>query len=373
MQPSQSRISIFIARVRTTSSVFFLKLSGFNAWIAAIFHTTRERIVHFELGGLLALGFTLMQIGEWALAIACWILLTCICLVKVRKWEGVNGQGGLTAFLRVLGFVAVIVGCLMLVAITDLRKPEDEFWSNLQKWNEPPCSVSVAIMSEIVARVHLRAMWLPSGGETGVYKPIFQDLFHDWVINVKPTLIASQVIISIQDARKPVDNIRVEPPENVTISEPTAGWFSGFDEPSQTPDFYMRTVSFATLDKLETITIRRAIKSHLGANTITSVDLDLDRQVHASAEKCKVKLAPLSTGLSRANPRFRKLAEELGALLAQKVSGTGFTTRLDPDEPYPPLAVNESEMIQELRCTSSPCTTFNLTMAVNPRLMIKAK
>ena len=151
------------------------------------------------------------------------------------------------------------------------KKPEDEPWSNLQKWNwpehEPPCSVSVVTTSEMVARVHLRAMWLPSG-QTGVYKPIFQDLFHNWVINVKPTRTASQVIIFIQDARMPLDNIRVEPPENAVMSEPTAGWFSGFEEPSQTPDFYVRTVSFVTLDKPETITIRKPIKSHLGANTI---------------------------------------------------------------------------------------------------------
>jgi len=213
-------------------------------------------------------------------------------------------------------------------------------------------------------------MWLPSGS-TGVYKPIFQDLFHDWTINVTPSPTASQIVISIQDARKPVDNIRVVPPGSAIISEPKAGWLSGFEEPSQTPDFYVRTVSFATLDKSATITIRRPIKSRIGVNTVTSLDLDLDRQVRVSAEKCKVVITPLSTvnyPLSAANPHFHYLTDQLGALVAQKVSGTGFTTRLDPDEPYPPLAVNESELIEEIKCNSSPCTTMKVEMKEHTRV-----
>jgi hypothetical protein len=210
-------------------------------------------------------------------------------------------------------------------------------------------------------------MWLPSGS-TEEYKPIFQDLFHDWVINVTPMGTALQAIVSIQDARKPVDNIRVEPPENVVISEPKAGWVSGFEEPNQTPDFYLRTIRFAVLDKPEIITIRKPIKSHFGINKITSLDLDIDRQIHASAGNCTVTVAPLANSISGENPRFYNLTDQLKALAAQKVSGKGFTTRLDPDEPYPPLALNESEMIQELRCNRSPCTTMTVTMKEKTRV-----
>jgi len=108
-------------------------VGGFNAWIAAKFHTSRERIVQVELGGLFALGFTLMQIGEWAASVACWVTLTCIFFAKLMAWEGVRGQKGLTAFLRISGAVGVIAGCVVLVAITALHKPENEPWSNLQK------------------------------------------------------------------------------------------------------------------------------------------------------------------------------------------------------------------------------------------------
>jgi hypothetical protein len=234
-----------------------------------------------------------------------------------------------------------------------------------------PCSVSVVVTSDIIARVHLRAMWLPSGS-TEVYKPIFQDLFHDWAIKVTPRRTTSEVIISILDARSPLDNIRVVPPEIAVVSKTKPGWLSGFSEPAQTPDFYVRTVSFATLDGPTTITIRRPIKSRgFGVNAITSLDLDFDRQVRASAEQCNVTVTPLSTvsnPLSSANPHFNYLTDQLNTLLKQTVSGSGFTTRLDPDKPYPPLAVNESEMIEEIKCKDSPCKNMTVELKEKTRL-----
>ena len=233
-----------------------------------------------------------------------------------------------------------------------------------------PCTVSVILTSEIVARVHLRTMWLPPNSE-GKYNPIFQDLFHDWVIKLNRNGNASQVAISIQDARKPVDNIRVNPPQNSVVSEPKPEWLSGFEEPTQAPEFYLRTVKFATLNKETTITIRRAIKSRVGANMINAFDLDLDRQVRASAEECNVVVTPLSPmndPLSAKNPHFDYLVDQLAALLHQKTSGSEIKTRFNPDEPYPPFAVNESEVIEEIRCTSTPCKTMRVDFVEHHRI-----
>lgn len=318
---------------------------------------------------LLGFGVLSMSPPQIKFAQACFAVGYLIILAKLAWWAAFERTEPEWERALFIGLLFAATGILWFGSnVFAIRTKKTEMGEA-----KPPCSISVVTKSEIVARVHLRAMILPSGS-TEVYKPIFQDLFHDWVINVTPTGTASQVIISIQDVRKPVDNIRVEPPDDAIISEPKPKWFSGFEEPSQTPEFYVRTVSFETLDKPITITIRRPIKSRVGVNTITSLDLDLDRQVRASAEKCKVVLTPLSTvnsPLSGTNPHFQSLIDQLKAILAQKVSGVGFTTRLDPDEPYPPLAVNESEMIQELRCKSSPCTTLSVTMAVNPQRVVK--
>jgi hypothetical protein len=131
--PSPSRISVVIAKLRTMPSIAFARLGSFNTWIAAKLHTTRERIVQIELGGLFALGFTLMQIGEWAASVASWVLLACIFFAKALAWEGIEGQKGLTALLRFSGAFGAIAVCVLLVTITDLHKPDNEPWSNLQK------------------------------------------------------------------------------------------------------------------------------------------------------------------------------------------------------------------------------------------------
>jgi hypothetical protein len=374
-EPQRFRTSVPFVLLRTILPAMLRRLGGLNIWIASRFKTTRERVVQVELGGLLAFGFTMMQIGEWAAAVACWILFGCILFWKVMSWRSGGQEQWIIKLLKSVGAVLIIGVCGVLIAITDLRKPDQEPWSNLQKWNwpghQPPCSVSVSVTSEIVARVHLRAKWLPSGS-TGVYAPIFQDLFHEWVINVTLTRTVPEIVVDIQDARKPTDKIRIEPSGNNITSEPKPGWMSGFDEPTQAPDFYVRSVTFSALGKPTVITIRRPIKSsQIGLNSITSLDLDLDRQVRASAEQCKVMLTPVSTShspLSADNPHFQYLIDQLRALLAERVSGKeGTVTRLDPDAPYPPLEVNGSELVEELRCTNSPCTRMLVAMKERTR------
>jgi hypothetical protein len=55
--------------MRALPNAVALKMGNVNAWIAARVGTTRRRIFQIEIGGLLALGFTAMQIGEWAAAV----------------------------------------------------------------------------------------------------------------------------------------------------------------------------------------------------------------------------------------------------------------------------------------------------------------
>jgi hypothetical protein len=73
-----------------------------------------------------------MEIGEWALAIACWVLLGIILFCKAITWE-IRGRKGIGIFLRLFAAVGGIALSVLLIMITDLRKPVDEPWSNLQK------------------------------------------------------------------------------------------------------------------------------------------------------------------------------------------------------------------------------------------------
>lgn len=128
-----SRVSILFSKLRAVSIASFGKIGGFNAWIANKFNTSRKRVFQVEIGGLIAFGYTQMQISEWAAAVFCWFALGFILLIKALAWDGVRGQRGLTSLLRLaMSFGAVAVS-VVLVMITVLHKPENEPWSNLQK------------------------------------------------------------------------------------------------------------------------------------------------------------------------------------------------------------------------------------------------
>jgi hypothetical protein len=128
-----SRISSFIARLRTIPILVRAKGSDFNAWVAARLKTTRARVLQIEIGFLVAVGFTLMQIGEWAGAVGCWVLLGVILSGKALAWGGIRAQTRVTLFLRLFSVMGAITVAGLLITITDLRKPDTDPWSNLQK------------------------------------------------------------------------------------------------------------------------------------------------------------------------------------------------------------------------------------------------
>jgi len=192
-------------------------------------------------------------------------------------------------------------------------------------------------------------------------------MFHDWKIEIKPTQGAAQITITIRDERKPTDKIQVVPADNAVVSDAKVGWVSGFDEPTQIPDFYLRTITFSDFENPATITIRKPIKSMLGMNQINYFDLDLDRQVAASAGKCQLVLHSVPS----VAVHFPVLLDQLKAMMARPANGAGsapIPTKLDPDAAYPPLALRESELVQEVKCSNSPCTMLLVELKEKTRV-----
>ncbi len=110
-------------------------LQKFNQWIADWliargFSVSARRVLGVELFGL---GFTLMQIGEWALAIACWVLFGFFGFAKALGWGTDEGVRKPASFVRFFSAAGALVLCVLLITITTLRKQENEPWSNLQK------------------------------------------------------------------------------------------------------------------------------------------------------------------------------------------------------------------------------------------------
>jgi len=73
-----------------------------------------------------------MQIGEWAAAVTCWVLLACLGFARQMGWWG-DPRKNEHVLLKIIQAVLVLLICVLLITITDLRKPDNEPWSNLQK------------------------------------------------------------------------------------------------------------------------------------------------------------------------------------------------------------------------------------------------
>ena len=287
-----------------------------------------------------------VPLGIAVLCGALLMLIVALCIIwTLRRWVS----------------VAIALLTMLLFWFGGVQFVRNE-WTHGQPKLE--CSMYASATSEIVARLYSRATILPSG-TTEVYRPQFQDLFHDWIIKLSPNGTALTVVVTIQDESKPFDHMRVDPPGGAVITDVKPGWLSGFDEPSHAPDFFVRTVTFAFLDGPATITIRRPIKHKTPeVNTITATDLDLDRIVRVSAQHCSLTDTPR---IDKQN-RFATLVDQLRVLALWK-GGPGHPnakdviTRRNPDEPFPPLPSGESEMIVEARCKNAPCKNLSITMA----------
>lgn len=236
---------------RPTFSSIAKLFTRFNQWIVQKSGLSSKLIVGLEIGVLLTVGSLMLELELYALAVFAWILLALIAVAKICEWKA-------SRFLRFAAILAAIMACTIFITATDMKRG-DESW-----WFPTKCTIAVSTSSSIMASVHSRAHWLNHGRTTDVYKPLFQDLFHEWLITVTPNRDAAEVVISIKDARKPTDKIRVTPPQNVIVSEAKPGWVSGFEEETHAPDFYLRTVTFPALSEPATITIRKPIKSHFG-------------------------------------------------------------------------------------------------------------
>lgn len=80
-------------------------------------------------------GVSLMQIGEWFLAITCWVVLGFLGTSRAIGWWGESSADRKRdpLIIKVPRAALWIFLCVLAITITHLRKPEGEPWTNLQK------------------------------------------------------------------------------------------------------------------------------------------------------------------------------------------------------------------------------------------------
>lgn len=142
-----SRFSEWLKKLRLAAAIASRKISSINAWIAGRVHVTQKIFSRLATATSIGLGFTLMQIGEWAFAIAVWFVVGPILFLKALAWEGSESIPVPATWQKRFALLLVIVGTTLLILITNLRKPESDPWTSIERLWHPR---SVLVMKETV-------------------------------------------------------------------------------------------------------------------------------------------------------------------------------------------------------------------------------
>ncbi len=142
-------VGIFVFAVM---GIVFHCLQEDNPWsmfssLAAAYHSFNTRIERYipakwvlgiESLALFGIGIGMVDLEQYAVAVAAWIVLSIILVAKAFDWDGIEGAVGLTKFLRAFWIIGAVVLGVYLTTATDLKRGGQP-WSNLQKWhNERP-------------------------------------------------------------------------------------------------------------------------------------------------------------------------------------------------------------------------------------------
>jgi hypothetical protein len=126
--------------------VLWQRLRKINESIAATLKTTSWHVLQLEILGF---GFTMIQIGEYAAAVACWVVLAILWVRMVSDVKSdVHLFGSFGKFIH-SGFAVAI--CVLLITITNLHR-DDKNWSNLQKiWKPKPPAFAIGIDDQFMS------------------------------------------------------------------------------------------------------------------------------------------------------------------------------------------------------------------------------
>jgi hypothetical protein len=198
----------------------------------------------WRAGGLLEMRKYLQSVKDAAVAIVAAFILVSLYHSSVTVPMGIKAESD------ALATPAIPIG-----VIPHLRPPSSAL-DNAP--NEKPLAVQVT--SDIVARIHMRGILPQPPATQGITEPQFQELFYECKLTLKPTAELTDVTITIKDETTHEGETMKYLPTNAVISGPSPGWMSGFQE-SREPDFYLRTIRFASIEKGEPVNVEIRVVS----------------------------------------------------------------------------------------------------------------
>jgi hypothetical protein len=141
-----SRIRNIMSALRRLFYDFAHKLQGFNDWVSKHLHFPAwlsGQLVKLEIIGLLGAGTQMIQLEEYALAIAFWFVAALMWFAKAVSWNGLPDRTFARRTIKSFHALFVVAVFVLLVVWTDLKRG-DNSWTALQKlWAIKPIATNM--------------------------------------------------------------------------------------------------------------------------------------------------------------------------------------------------------------------------------------
>jgi hypothetical protein len=126
------------------------RLRAFNVGLAQKFHMSQEwpqRLFKIEVGVLLASGATMIQLAEYAFAVALWIVLALIWVSKVLDWKTIKGSSRHVAIVKGFNVVLALVVVTTMIVWTNIKRNENDWTALQQLWTHNKLRVLTVVTS----------------------------------------------------------------------------------------------------------------------------------------------------------------------------------------------------------------------------------
>jgi hypothetical protein len=124
-------------------------LQSLNEKIAKKLNSSARFLVGAEItASLLTFGFTMIEVEEYAVATACWLILACIWIARALESKAAGGRRRSPARRALVAGLALTT-CGLLAALTNLRR-RDRSWSNFLGASAGPTYVFLAPTHDLI-------------------------------------------------------------------------------------------------------------------------------------------------------------------------------------------------------------------------------
>jgi hypothetical protein len=126
----KARLASVLGYLRAVGARIANRMQSPTEWVARRLHVSTQWVAGFQFIVLIGLGFTMIQVDEYAFAGFFWTASALVLIARAIHWEGIQSHRGLTRFIRIAWSFGAFVFFIFMVVWTNAKK-SDKPWSNL--------------------------------------------------------------------------------------------------------------------------------------------------------------------------------------------------------------------------------------------------